>query len=77
MLNLQHLDHISSLHVSLNVFSSLSLRGKIGLFINSSLPYPLGFYAVNVHRLAVSNAFVGQMADKSGRARISQAAKKS
>lgn len=49
-------------------FSSLSLRAEIRLLINSSLPYPLGFYTTNVHRLAVSNAFPSLMADKSGRA---------
>lgn len=73
MLSLQHLDHISSLNVSLNVFSSLSLRAEIGLLIDSSLPYSLRFYTANIHRLA----FPFQMTDKSGRAKISQAAKKS
>lgn len=55
MPNWQHLDHDRSLHVWLYVFSSLSLRAQTWLLISSSLPYPFGFYTINVHRLAVSN----------------------
>lgn len=68
MLKWQHLDHIRSLNVRLNVFPSLSLRAEIGLLVNSSPLYLHGFHTVNVHRSAISNAFPSQMAYKNGRA---------
>lgn len=77
VLNWQHLGHIRSLNVRLNVFSSLSPRAKIAMLINSSPPFPLGFYTVNVHRLAVSNVFPSQRHIKVEELGLSQAAKKS
>lgn len=41
---------------------------KIGLLINLSPLSLHGFYTVDVHRSAVSNAFLSQMADKNGKA---------